>query len=450
MKEPRSGIPASHCLALLLITFGFAFGFAQPPEDPFPIPQDYRPFVDFWIDVFTRYSGRQILIHDAEEPWRILKILEFDRVDPLQEDLTNAYRDILAKHLKQVRSACLELADQGPKAACKSPLHHWLWQLYGHRAHREPDLFRRVADRLRLQRGMREKMRESLWRMDFYLPHVRRIFERSGMPRDLAYLALVESGYNPYAGSFAGARGMWQFIRRTARRHGLIVGRYIDQRYDPLYSTEAAVRYLAGAYRRFGRWPLAVTSYNHGVEGIARAIRELGTRDWSRIRKEYRGPYFGFASKNFYAEFLAAREIVRKRYIYFPDSRKLVVEPWEFAVYRLPRTVSIRRIPRSLGMSTEEFIQYNPQFLLAAFIRDIRVLASTKIRIPVLEKNYGVKGLHVVRPGETLKRIARVYGVTVPDLLAWNPEMQARRLLPGRVIRLRAPEPPHSERTSSR
>lgn len=416
-------------------------------EDPFEIHEEYRPYVDFWLSVFTSYDGRHMLLIDSDEPWNILKVLVFDQLDPLEESLPGEFIKILRDHKNEVREICNELDESGEVVANKTPVHQWLWSLYGKRAESHPGLFKLVGSRLRWQRGMRDKMKMSLWRMDFYLPHVKRVFRTAQLPEDLAYLPLVESGFNPYAGSFAGARGLWQFMPKAAKAHGLIVGLYIDQRYDPIYSSEAAVRYLRKAYEQFGRWSLALTSYNHGVEGISRAIRETGTWDWERIVKEYRGPYFGFASKNFYAEFLAAREIARRREEFFPDPPAQPFHPWEFGVISLPETLPIRRIPHGLNMGTEEFLQYNPQFLLTAFIKDIQVLKGTPLRIPILNNSGVLDGMHIVRPGETLRRISQTYHISLERILLLNPNINVKRLLPGTTVRV-APKTNESEQTT--
>ena len=128
---------------------------------------------------------------------------------------------------------------------------------------------------------------------------------RLGLPPELAALPHVESSFDPTAYSKVGAAGLWQFMRSTGRRF-LRIDSTVDERLDPFRETEAAAQLLSYNYRLLGSWPLAITAYNHGAEGMRRARDELGTDDIARIVHDYHSPSFGFASRNFYVSFLAA------------------------------------------------------------------------------------------------------------------------------------------------
>jgi membrane-bound lytic murein transglycosylase D len=141
------------------------------------------------------------------------------------------------------------------------------------------------------------------------LPRLLAILRRHNVPEEVAALPLVESGFNPQARSKAGAVGLWQFIAPTGRRY-LTITRRRDDRRDPIRATEAAARLLKHNYEALGSWPLAIMAYNHGTEGILAAQAVVGSSAVDEIIARYTGPRFGFASKNFYAEFLAALEVV--------------------------------------------------------------------------------------------------------------------------------------------
>src|SRR5690606_34255177 len=104
-----------------------------------------------------------------------------------------------------------------------------------------------------------------------------------GLPKDLVWLSLIESGHNPLASSPAGAAGLWQFIPSSGRMYGLTVDRWVDERLDPRRSTRAAARFLSDLYQRFGSWELAMAAYNMGHAGLLRSVRKYNTNDFWRL-----------------------------------------------------------------------------------------------------------------------------------------------------------------------
>ena len=142
-------------------------------------------------------------------------------------------------------------------------------------------------------------------------------FVNGACPKNWATSRLVESSFDITARSSAGAMGMWQFMRATGREY-MRVDRHVDERIDPIESTRAAASYLSQAHRSLGNWPLAITSYNYGQAGIARAVAQIGSDNLVDLINNYSHPYWGYAPKNFYAEFLVAVEIGKNYQQYFP------------------------------------------------------------------------------------------------------------------------------------
>jgi membrane-bound lytic murein transglycosylase D len=124
----------------------------------------------------------------------------------------------------------------------------------------------------------------ALKRANYFMPMVRKIFRQEGMPEELAYLAVVESGFNPFATSSANAAGIWQFIPSTGRRFGLRIDDYIDERRDPYKSTIAAAKYLKTLYNMFGSWELAIAAYNCGEKCVAKRLESSSATSFSEIK----------------------------------------------------------------------------------------------------------------------------------------------------------------------
>ena len=118
----------------------------------------------------------------------------------------------------------------------------------------------------------------------------------------------VESSFDVTAFSKAGAAGIWQFTRATGKKF-LTVNKFLDERRDPIRASEAAAKLIKSNYERLGDWPMAVTAYNHGIAGVLRAKKEMGT--YEAVFENYSGRLFEFASRNFYSEFLAARHVAK-------------------------------------------------------------------------------------------------------------------------------------------
>src|SRR5690606_6647017 len=213
------------------------------------------------------------------------------------------------------------------------------------------------VERIRFQRGLKSRFRAGLERSYRYLPLIDSVFEPKGLPNRLKYLPHVESSFYPFAYSKVGAAGMWQFMKSSAKQYRMKVGYLIDERRDPYISTDAAGRMLASNFRSLQSWPLALVAYNHGPSGMARAVKGTGTRDLGTIIRTHYSPSFGFASKNFYAEFLAASSIAMKADSIYPDLRKL--EPLRFHYLALPKAFTAKQLCAMLGMTPDDLEEYN-------------------------------------------------------------------------------------------
>jgi membrane-bound lytic murein transglycosylase D len=229
--------------------------------------------------------------------------------------------------------------------------------------------------RVRSQRGAREQFISGLKISGRYMSQMRRIFREEGLPFELAYLPLVESSFNVRARSSAGAVGMWQFMLDTGRKF-LRINDAVDERRDPLVSTRAAARLLKQNYALLGNWPLAITAYNHGTEGLSRAVSSVESDNLVDIIKRYESPTFGFASKNFYAEFVAAIDVATHSETYFPYLR--VHEPFVLKEFEIKRPVAVAALLKPAAISQNDFFDWNP-----ALSRTAKVLPpGYRVKLP--------------------------------------------------------------------
>ncbi len=292
--------------------------------------------------------------------------------------------------------------------------------------------FRAAMRRIRCQTGQKDSFRDGVIRSGAYIDEIKRIFRSQNLPEDLAYLPHVESSFNPKAYSKFGAAGMWQFTRSTGK-HYMKVGYTIDERRDPIIASYAAAKLLRHNYRKLHDWPLALTAYNHGVSGILRAQRKKGS--YERIFSEYRSRIFKFASRNFYSEFLAAREAAQNYRQYFGDltldipvqSREVVLKGY----------VSLPQMARHLDFKMDDLRDLNPALRHPVFRGQKYVPKGYRLRLPYrndadweilvakLEdkfyKHYQKKSrIYTVQRGDTTGEIARIHGVELADLIAAN------------------------------
>ena len=277
---------------------------------PFPRPPQIEPNVKFWVDTFTAYSERDFVVHDRDHVWRIYQVLHLPgEGTPSRSDI-NTVND----YLKNKFSGILSRLGSG-----QTPADYEERQVAALFKDEPLSAYSLAAQNLRVQEGMREEFRESLLRSRYYRSTMERIFSDAGLPPELVVLPEIESGFYSRAHSNAGALGIWQFTRGTGRQFMRITA-YHDDRLDPATETEAAAKLLRSNYLTFGSWPLAITAYDYGSAGMAEAAEQYAS-DYVRIIRNYDGPHFGFASKNYYPEFLAALQINQFEDAYFPDIR---------------------------------------------------------------------------------------------------------------------------------
>ena len=352
-------------LGVFLVVVSSARGEEKEVQNPhFPIPKALRPQVDFWKKVFAVYSRYQVVIHDTET-MQIYRVLDFRRLRDDEEldeaTVSQIKQDQTKLEMAQIRSTLTRLqgcVDGLESCDALDPEEKKIWNMF--KGNSDVDRFRAAAseDRLRTQTGVKERFREGVQNSRRYIKAMEEIFTREGVPVELTRLPLVESSFNLSATSKVGAAGIWQFMPTTGRIYSMQVNNMVDERRDPLIATEAAARFLKSNYERLGAWPLAITAYNHGPGGVAAAIDTVGSRDIGDIVRSYRGKNFGFASRNFYTEFLAALDIERNHAKHFGTIE--MDAPIAYDEISVESSLSLSRAAEFAGADIDEVRRLNP------------------------------------------------------------------------------------------
>ena len=308
-----------------------------------------------------------------------------------------------------------------------------------------------AVDDVRFQLGQSDRFREGLLRAGLWQAHIVDTLASLDMPLELAVLPHVESSFNAAAYSKAGAAGLWQFMRSTGRRY-MRIDSAVDDRMDPFRATEAAAQLLSFNYRLLGTWPLALTAYNHGAEGMRRAKEAVGSDDIVMVLRNYHSPSFGFASRNYYVSFLAALTVDRNPEKYFGAIKR---EPAaKFQEVTLPGFVTVSALTHALHLSADELRRLNPALLPACWEGRRRVPQGYVLRLPLtgptwtsdmlaarlspadLQARQTVPERRKVMKGETLASIAGDYGMKPGELARLNGISARTRLRPGRFVRV--------------
>jgi membrane-bound lytic murein transglycosylase D len=296
-------------LVLLLLVWCHAVLAEPAPSSLFPLPDALRPNVTFWKRVFAVLDTNGGLLHDMEDVTIVYHIWYNDL--PSESGVRQALID---EARSRYRAILTTLADG--KRLYLTPDEERVWAMF--KGKQDELAFRAAAENMRYQGGMRSRFAQGLVRSWTHMPEIERIFAAAGLPAELTLLPHIESSFENRALSKVGAAGIWQIMPATGRRYLRISGD-VDERLNIRAATTAAAQILQENYTMLGTWPLAITAYNHGPYGMKQAVALMGTKDFGVIVQRYRGPLFGFASQNFYAEFLAAVDLVKNYKQYFGD-----------------------------------------------------------------------------------------------------------------------------------
>jgi membrane-bound lytic murein transglycosylase D len=369
--------------------------------------------IEFWEKVFTIYGEDNLIIHDAQRVDLIYAVVD----ERSRRSGVQSVRNLLS----EVRSK-ISNPDQLTTEARR------LYDMI------EADGVRMAAGdiavlqgRIHVQRGIKERFRAGIVRSGRYLPYFEEVFEGEGVPVVITLLPLVESSFENEARSYAGAAGIWQFMPSTGRQF-MRVSRGRDDRLNPAVATRSAARLLKDNYEALGSWPLAISAYNHGRAGMARARRAHGS-DMAAIIKNYSSRTFGYASKNFYAEFVAAVNVYNDYEIHFGPIA--LDSPMDFTApaARLARAPlngtggQTHRVSSGETLGTIA-VRYNMSINQLMNLNDLPsdlIFAGETLVVAALEPaEVAANGEYRVRRGDTLSEIADLFGMRLQALMNLN------------------------------
>lgn len=325
---------------------------------------------------------------------------------------------------------------------------------------------------------MPEKMASMLALSEYYLPIFESTFNKYGMPDELKYMAVIESAFNPVAVSRAGAKGMWQFMLTTAKNYGLTINSFVDERLDPFKSADAAARYMYDAYRIFGDWNLAISSYNCGAGNVNKAIKRCGgSKDfwavYDFLPRETRGYVPAFVGAMYAFRYYKEHGITPAP----------VTMPAHVDTFHIRRMLHFQQVSDLTGVSVEMLRNLNPQYVhdiipgnekeyilripyqyTGKFIENedsVYTYKAKELFNPATLQNIAASGsggvpagqriTYKVKSGDYLGKIAAKYHVTVTQLKNWN-HLRSNNLRIGQILYIygRGAAPSSSSQTSAK
>jgi membrane-bound lytic murein transglycosylase D len=423
-----------------VITFlAFMLSCTLAGAEEFPRPEGLEPAVGFWTKVYSEVSTDQGYIHDDENLSVIYRKLELP--DPRQriarEKMITAARDEVVDALRSLgkgKRSDLTAIEEQVLAAWPDDT--------------APQMLQEAAGRVRFQLGQADRFRRGLVRSGQWKPHIREVLEKHDLPAGLEALPHVESSFMPSAWSKAGAAGMWQFMPTTGRQY-MRIDHIVDERMDPFIATDGAARLLATNYGLTGTWPLALTGYNHGAAGMRRAAKTLGTSDIDVIVRQYKSRSFGFASRNFYASFLAAQQIDANIQRYFPGLE--LSAPVAYDTVHPDDFISARGFAEEVGIDLDALRQHNPALLDPVWKGEKHIPRDFPVRLPAEQLNqpldeslaslsiawrFGQQKpdkIHRIARGDSLSTIAHRYKTSVSKLMALN-GLRSHKIRAGKTL----------------
>jgi membrane-bound lytic murein transglycosylase D len=437
MQKKKTNLPRYTLMLLLAVLFTAGFSHSPPvsaQSSHFPRPAELEPAIRFWTRIYTEVDTKSGLLHDSMNMGVVYRKVDNDReqIEHFRSRIQADLQVLAAGRRTGLTLTQQQTLDAWPAGVSNSTL-------------------AAAVNQVRFQLGQSDRFVGGLIRSGAYREHIERVARERGLPVELSALPHVESSFHPGAHSHANAAGMWQFIRATGQRF-MRIDNIVDERMDPYAATYAAMSLLEYNYNLLGTWPLALTAYNQGAGGMARAVRETGSNRIEDIILNYRGGQFGFAGRNFYPQLLAVLDVERQAQALFGI---LQLDPApQYDEYELTAYVEAETLAKVLGVSVQQLRFDNPALRPIVWQGGKRIprgytvkiqknsingtLASLMARIPG-EQLYAFQTPdvnYVVQSGDSLSVIARRFSTSVNQLVTLNQLDNQHRIRVGQQLLL--------------
>lgn len=403
-------------------------------QELLPRPAALEPAIKFWTRVYTEVDTDSGFLHDSNNLAIVYQRVDYDR--PEIERQRTQIQDAL-KVLASGKRSGLSALEQRVLALWPSSVSN--------------STLSTAATNVRFQLGQSDRFVEGLIRSGAYRSHIDSVVRAKNLPIELGALPHVESSFHPGAYSSVAAAGMWQFMRATGQRF-MRIDHIVDERMDPYTATYAAMSLLEYNYRILGTWPLALTAYNHGTGGMSRAVRDTGSNKIDDIIANYKGPSFGFASRNFYPQFLAVLDVERQAQTLF-GVLQLDASP-QYEEFEMDAFVEAQTLADALGVTLEHLRFDNPALRPVVWEGGKRIPKGFVIKVQKEQLRGSIDSLlarvpsnerfpiqtpdiaYVIQKGDSLSAIARRFKTSVAQLTSLNQISDSHRISIGQRLLL--------------
>ena len=413
------------------------------------VPEGLEDIVEFWVHIFGVYDKNQAIFYNEADVGVVYSVLDFTSLTSTQTGPVEGLKsDILAEESQRLRKIIVRVAAVLQNQQDFEELDENEKRIFAMLDSRRDELDlseSALLENFTYRYGFAHRMKQAMATSTRYMPHIQQVLHERGLPEILCAIPFVESSFNLKAYSSAGAAGIWQFIEATGRQY-LKIDQYVDERFDPVLATYAAAAHLAKEYEMLGSWPLTINAYNTGPGRVMKAMEQLGTNDIAKIVKRFKGSGYGFDSRNYFPEVLAAFEVYQNREQYFGDLETFAPEDTEYIV--MPENTNIQDLIRASGLSADLLMNMNTAIKEDVLQGQRALPKGYFLKVPRKQKenmllaaqelymNSQYTAYHVVKKGEDLASIAAKYAVSEDALTKTNELLPDQKLKKGEILKL--------------